>query len=120
MRPHAAAGVGAIASIDEVGYDEPELLSSPEWWDPGVVLIGDAAHFFGPETGASAGIGVGDAQALAQAIAMAPNDPDGACTAYAAWRGPAVRPYEAGDPGRLRLRGHALPPGLPEERWPPA
>ncbi len=120
LLPPAAAGVAGLTSIDEVHYDEPELLSCPEWWTPGVVLIGDAAHFFGPETGASAGIGVGDAQALAQAIAMMPDDADGACTAYAAWRGPAVRPYEAGDPGRLRLRGQALPPALPEERWPPA
>lgn len=120
LLPPAAAGVAGLASIDDVRYDEPELLSCPEWWSPGVVLIGDAAHFFGPETGASAGIGVGDAQALAQAIAMVPDDPDGACTAYAAWRGPAVRPYEAGDPGRARLLEHTLPGALPEERWPPA
>ena len=63
---------------------------------------------------------MGDAQALAQAIAMIPDDPDGACGAYEAWRAPAVRPHEAGDPGRLRLREHAIRPPLPEERWPPA
>ncbi len=120
LLPAAAAGIAALTSTDEVHYDEPELLSCPDWWAPGVVLIGDAAHFFGPETGASAGIGVGDAQALAQAIAMIPDDPDGACSAYEAWRAPAVRPYEAGDPGRLRLREHAIPPSSPEERWPPA
>jgi 2-polyprenyl-6-methoxyphenol hydroxylase-like FAD-dependent oxidoreductase len=120
LLPEAAAGISALTSTDQVHYDEPELLSCPEWWSPGVVLIGDAAHFFGPETGASAGIGIGDAQALAQAIAMVPDDPDGACTAYAAWRGPAVRPYEAGDPGRSRLLEHAIRAPLPEERWPPA
>ena len=120
LLPEAAAGVAALTSTDEVHYDEPELLSCPRWWAPGVVLIGDAAHFFGPETGASAGIGVGDAHALAQAIAMSPHDADAACAAYTAWRTPIVRTYEAGDPGRARLREHAIPAPAPAERWPPA
>lgn len=118
LLPEAAAGVAGLPSIDEVRYSEPALLTCPRWWAPGVVLIGDAAHFFGPETGASAGIGVADAHALAQAI-VASADPDAACAMYEAWRAPAVRPYEAGDPGRLRLRGAALPPGRDDERWPP-
>jgi 2-polyprenyl-6-methoxyphenol hydroxylase-like FAD-dependent oxidoreductase len=84
-----------------------------------VVLIGDAAHFFGPETGASAGIGIGDAHALAQAIAMSGDDPDGACASYEAWRTPIARQYEAMDPSRARLLGAELPPGRPEEAWPP-
>ena len=58
-----------------------------------MVVIGDAAHFFGPETGANAGIGVGDALALAQAIATQKTDADAACAAYEAWRAPAVRPF---------------------------
>jgi 2-polyprenyl-6-methoxyphenol hydroxylase-like FAD-dependent oxidoreductase len=119
LLPEAAEGVAGLRSIDEVHYSEPELLSCPRWWVPGVVAIGDAAHFFGPETGASAGIGVGDAHALAQAIAMSGGDADAACAAYEAWRAPAVRPYEAGDPGRARLRGAELPPGRDDERWPP-
>lgn len=108
-----------LTSTDELLYTEPELLSCPRWWAPGVLLIGDAARFFGPETGASAGIGVGDALALAQAIAMQRPDADAACAAYEAWRAPAVRPYEAGDPSRHRLRGTSLAPGRPDERWPP-
>ncbi|MGD9695772.1 MAG: FAD-dependent oxidoreductase [Thermoleophilia bacterium] len=120
LLPPAAAGVRGLTSADELLYTEPELLSCPRWWAPGVVLIGDAAHFFGPETGASAGIGAGDALALAQAIAANRADADAACAAYEAWRAPAVRPYEAGDPSRRRLRGARLAPPLPEERWPPA
>ena len=120
LLPASADGVSALTSIDQLLYTEPELLSCPRWWAPGVVVIGDAAHFFGPETGASAGIGVADAQALAQAIAVHRDDADAACAAYEAWRAPAVRPYEASDPSRQRLRGARLPPGLPDERWPPA
>lgn len=119
LQPAAAAGVQALTSTDELLYTEPELLSCPRWWSPGVVIIGDAAHFFGPETGASAGIGAADALALAQAVAAHPDDADAACRAYEAWRAPAVRPYEVSDPGRARLRGTPVAPGLPEERWPP-
>jgi 2-polyprenyl-6-methoxyphenol hydroxylase-like FAD-dependent oxidoreductase len=119
LLPPAANGVRALTSTDQLFYSEPELLTCTEWWAPGVVLIGDAAHFFGPETGASAGIGVGDAQALAQAIAAFPADADAACTAYAAWREPAVRPYEAADPGRRRLLGTQIDPPPSGERWPP-
>jgi 2-polyprenyl-6-methoxyphenol hydroxylase-like FAD-dependent oxidoreductase len=120
LLPAAADGVRALTSTDELLYTEPALLSCPRWWAPGVALIGDAAHFFGPETGVSAGIGLSDALALAQAIVTHPDDPDAACATYAAWREPAVRPLEAGDPSRRRLRGTPLPPPRPEERWPPA
>ena len=120
LLPATAAGVAGLTSMDDVFYSEPALLTCPEWWRPGVVLVGDAAHFFGPETGASAGIGMADAHALARAIATHPDDPDEACRAYEAWRGPAVRPYEAGDPSRMRLEGASIPPAAPDERWPPA
>jgi len=120
LLPTSADGVRALTSTDQLLYTEPELLSCPRWWTPGAVIIGDAAHFFGPETGASAGIGVGDALALAQAIAAHPGDADAACGAYEAWRAPVVRPYEAGDPSRRRLRGTPLPPSHPDEWWPPA
>ncbi len=120
LLPASADGVRALTSTDQLLYTEPELLSCPRWWAPGLAVIGDAAHFFGPETGVSAGIGVADALALAQAIATHQDDADAACAAYEAWRAPAVRPYEMNDPGRRRLRGTPLPAGRPEERWPPA
>jgi 2-polyprenyl-6-methoxyphenol hydroxylase-like FAD-dependent oxidoreductase len=119
LLPEAATGIRGLTDVEQVRYDEPELLSCPRWWAPGVVLIGDAAHFFGPETGASAGIGVGDAHALAQAIAMSGGDPDGACASYEAWRTPIARQYEAMDPSRARLLGAELPAPRPEEAWPP-
>lgn len=119
LLPESADGVRALTSTDELLYTEPELLSCPRWWIPGLVIIGDAAHFFGPETGASAGIGAGDALALAQAIGAHPDDPDAACTAYEAWRGPVARHLELSDPGRQRPRGAILSKPLDHERWPP-
>lgn len=119
LLPASAAGVRGLTTTDQLHYTEDVLLSCPEWWTPGTILIGDAAHFFGPETGASAGIGIADAHALAQALASQPDDPDAACAVYTAWRTPVVRPYEVMDPGRRRLLGTPLPEGRPEERWPP-
>ena len=119
LLPASESAVEGLTSLDQVRYSELSLLRCPRWWAPGVAIIGDAAHFFGPETGVSSGIGLGDAHALAQAIAMSGGNPDGACATYEAWRTPIARQYEAMDPGRARLLGAALPPGRPEERWPP-
>jgi 2-polyprenyl-6-methoxyphenol hydroxylase-like FAD-dependent oxidoreductase len=102
-----------------VRYSEPQVLRCPVWWTQGVVLIGDAAHFFGPETGASAGLGLGDAQALAEAIRQNPDSADDACRSYVMWREPVIRPYEAMDPAGQRP---PLPEGYvrpPTEAWPP-
>src|SRR5262249_52824205 len=95
LLPVAASAVEGLTSIDQVRYSEPHLLACPQWWVPGVVIIGDAAHFFGPETGISSGIGLGDAKKLVEAIMNYPDDPDGACRSYEFWRAPEVRPYEA-------------------------
>jgi 2-polyprenyl-6-methoxyphenol hydroxylase-like FAD-dependent oxidoreductase len=119
LLPVSASAMDGITSLDQVRYSEPQLLACPRWWTPGVVIIGDAAHFFGPETGVSSGIGLGDAHALAQAIMMNPDSPDDACASYELWRAPAVRPYEANDPGRHRMLVAGDVKGRPEERWPP-
>jgi len=113
------ASFAGVTSIDQMLYQEPAVLRAATWWTPGVVLIGDAAHFFGPETGVGAALGLGDAQALSIAIARNPDDPDAACAAYEAWRAPVIRPYEAADPaaGRMALPNAERPA---EERWPPA
>ena len=119
LLPESREGVEALTSLDQVRYSEPRLLSCQQWWVPGLVIIGDAAHFFGPETGVSSGIGLGDAHALAQAVLQNPTDADAACRAYELWRLPVVRPYEAMDPGRQRLVAAGGVRGRPEERWPP-
>lgn len=116
LLPPSAPCVAAVTSPSQVRYYEPELMTCPEWWRPGVVVIGDAAHFFGPETGGSSGLGLGDAAALAQAIATHADHPDTACREYVRWREPAVRPYEAVHPARAGRRGTPAP----DERWPPA
>lgn len=119
LLPESRLGVAAVESLDQVRYSEPELLTTPEWWVPGLVLIGDSAHFFGPETGISSGIGLGDAHALSEAIAQNPDDPDAACRSYVIWRAPVVRPYEAMDPGRERIRVAGGVEPQPGEAWPP-
>lgn len=119
LLPAAESAMDGVTSLDQIRYSEPGLLTCPRWWVPGVVIIGDAAHFFGPETGISSGIGLGDAHALAQAIMMNPDDPDAACQSYETWRAPAVRPYEANDPGRQRMKVVDSMQGRPDEVWPP-
>lgn len=119
LLPESEPGVRALTSLDQVRYSEPQLLSCPEWWTPGVVIIGDAAHFFGPETGVSSGLGMGDAHALAEAVRQNPDDPDAACASYVTWRAPVIRPYEATDPGRQRMVLAGGVQARPEERWPP-
>lgn len=120
LLPECEKGIRGVTSMDQIRYTEPQLMTTPVWWKPGVLLIGDAAHFFGPETGISSGIGLGDAHALAEALRQNPDDPDAACRSFETWRAPAVRPYEAMDPGRQRM----VPAGgagvRPEDRWPPA
>jgi 2-polyprenyl-6-methoxyphenol hydroxylase-like FAD-dependent oxidoreductase len=119
LMPEAIGALAGVTSTDQLLYQEPAVLRAATWWAPGVVLIGDSAHFFGPETGVGAALGLGDAQALALAIAQNPDDPDAACAAYETWRAPVIRPYEAADPaaGRMALPNAARPA---EERWPPA
>lgn len=118
LLPAAASAVEGLTSLDQVRYSEPMLLACPRWWVPGVVIIGDAAHFFGPETGVSSGIGLGDAHALAQAVVQNPDSPDDACRSYETWRAPAVRPYEANDPGRQRMLVAGTTRARDDERWP--
>lgn len=120
LLPECEEGIQGLESMDQVRYGEPQLLNTPKWWIPGLILVGDSAHFFGPETGASSGIGLGDAQALAEAIRQHPDDPDAACQSFEMWRAPAVRPLEAMDPGRQRIVTYGQLRPKPEERWPPA
>ncbi len=118
LMPEATDALTGVSSLDQLLYQEPAVLRAARWWTPGVVLIGDSAHFFGPETGVGAALGLGDAHALALAIAQSPDDADAACAMYETWRAPVIRPYEAADPaaGRMALPNSERPP---EERWPP-
>ena len=120
LLPSSTEGVEALTSMDQIRYSEPRLLACEKWWIPGLLIIGDAAHFFGPETGVSSGIGLGDAHALAEACRQNPDDPDAVCRSYELWRAPVVRPYEAMDPGRQRMVPAGNVQARPEERWPPA
>jgi 2-polyprenyl-6-methoxyphenol hydroxylase-like FAD-dependent oxidoreductase len=119
LMPEAEAALEGLTSMDQVRYSEPKVLRVPKWWTAGVALIGDSSHFFGPETGVGAGLGLGDAHALAEAVRQNPDDPDEACRVYCAWREPVIRPYEAMDPAGQRP---PLPPDYVKpdvEKWPP-
>lgn len=117
LLPAAEPSVAALTSVDQLVYREITEVHTDEWWVPGVVVIGDAAHAVGPEAGLGAGLGLGDAHALAIAIERSPDDPDAACRDYETWRRPAVDPYLAmGAAGARIVRGGPRPPG---ERWPP-
>jgi 2-polyprenyl-6-methoxyphenol hydroxylase-like FAD-dependent oxidoreductase len=117
LLPPAVPALEGLTSVEDLVYRELSILHCKEWWRPGVVIIGDAAHFLGPEAGIGAGLGLGDARALADAISAHPEDPDAACTDYERWRAPAVRPYEAvGAAGARIVRGGDKPAG---EIWPP-
>lgn len=117
--PEAAEPLAAITSVEQLTYRGITEVRCPVWWVPGVVVIGDAAHFLGPESGIGAGLGLADAKALAESIAAEPGDPDAACRHYDTWWGPRVRPYEAigNEGGRMPVAPGAE--RLPEERWPP-
>ncbi|MDX6644592.1 MAG: hypothetical protein QOK40_319 [Miltoncostaeaceae bacterium] len=71
------------------------------------------------ETGVAAGVGPGDAHALARAIVQHPDDPDAACCTYEFWRAPLIRPYEANDPAGRRPVGVGAAERPAAERWPP-
>lgn len=119
LLPQAQPALDALTSMDQVVYREILEVRCPAWWRPGVVAIGDAAHFIGPEAGIGAGLGLADALALSRAIAACPDDPDEACRHYEHWHGPAVRPYEAvgAAGGRMAPAGAGERPDA--ERWPP-
>jgi 2-polyprenyl-6-methoxyphenol hydroxylase-like FAD-dependent oxidoreductase len=119
LLPPGAPALEGLTSMDQLSYREVTEVRCREWWRPGVVVIGDAAHFLGPEAGIGAGLGLGDALAMAIAIERNRADADGACRDYEMWRRPATAPYEAigAAGGRMVPAGAG---GRPDaERWPP-
>lgn len=116
LLPEARPALEALTSIDQVVYREPVEVRCPRWWVPGVVVIGDAAHFLGPEAGLGAGLGLADARALATAILRNRSDADAACADYVHWHGPWARPYEAVGVSGVRMGDGER---RPQERWPP-
>ena len=116
LLPPARPALAGLTSIDQLVYREITEVRCPRWWTSGAVVIGDAAHFLGPEAGLGAGLGLSDALALSTSIAANLDDPDAACTHYEHWHGPAVRPYEALGAAGVRVGDEPRPP---RERWPP-
>ncbi|MEW6583867.1 MAG: NAD(P)/FAD-dependent oxidoreductase [Actinomycetota bacterium] len=119
LLPAGKASVDALTSIDQVTYREVTEVVCDAWWRPGVVLIGEAAHSIDPESGVGAGLALGDAHALAVAIARS-DGPDAACASYETWRRPFVEPYLAiGAQGSRIVFGTPGADRPPVERWPP-
>ena len=118
LLPQAEGPLSALTSVDQLVYREVTEVRCESWWTPGVALVGEALHAMNPEVGIGSGLGMGDAQALATAIAQNPDDPDAACTAYEHWRRPAVAPYLAVGGTASKVYAEGRRPE--EERWPPA
>jgi 2-polyprenyl-6-methoxyphenol hydroxylase-like FAD-dependent oxidoreductase len=117
LLPAARGPLDALASVDELHYREVTEVRCDTWWMPGVALVGEALHAMNPEAGIGSGLGMGDAHALAVAIARNPDDANAACRDYETWRRPAIAPYLAvGSQGVRVVRGG---PVRDEERWPP-
>lgn len=120
LLPPAELALEGVTSMDQVRYREVTEVVSERWWNPGVMLIGEAAHAMDPESGVGAGLGFGDALQLATSIAANPGDPDEACRHHEHWRRPVVDPYvSVGAQGARIPQG---PPGAqrpPWEYWPP-
>ena len=43
LLPESEKAISGLTSIDQVRYSEPKLLTTSQWWKPGLLLIGDAA-----------------------------------------------------------------------------
>ncbi len=113
------ASAEPLAAIDESAwfYREGWGVNCETWWKPGVALIGEALHAMNPEAGIGAGLGMGDAQALAAGVGAHTDDPDAACAEWERWRRPALAPYLAMGSQAVRVVRGGEP--RPEERWPP-
>lgn len=118
LLPQAEGPLSGLSSVDQLMYREVTEVRCDAWWSPGVALVGEALHAMNPEVGIGSGLGMGDAQALAAAIAQNPDDPDAACRAYEHWRRPAVAPYLAVGGTASKVYAQGRQPD--EERWPPA
>ena len=120
LMPAAEASLEGVTSMDQVHYREVTEVLAERWWNPGVVVIGEAAHAMDPESGVGAGLGFGDALQLARSIEVHPEDPDQACAHYERWRRPVVDPYV--QIGAQGARIPQMPPDMPRppwEYWPP-
>lgn len=77
--PGLAAGIGAIASFDDVKLLSVSLDRLTRWYRPGLLAIGDAAHAMSPIGGVGINLAVQDAVAAANVLAAplaAGADPD--------------------------------------------
>ncbi|MDI2033656.1 FAD-dependent oxidoreductase [Paenarthrobacter nitroguajacolicus] len=69
LRPDLADRVGHIRSMDELHLLDVKLNRLARWHQPGLLLIGDAAHAMSPAGGVGINLAVQDAVAAARIIA---------------------------------------------------
>jgi 2-polyprenyl-6-methoxyphenol hydroxylase-like FAD-dependent oxidoreductase len=67
--PEVADRVGALRSFDDIKFLEVQVNRAPRWHQPGLLLIGDAAHAMSPIGGVGVNYAIQDAVAAANLLA---------------------------------------------------
>ncbi len=118
--PFAGEMLDSLAGFDDLVLATYRAVSLPSWSDPTLVVLGDAAHAMSPHLGQGANLALGDALALAEALATG-GPPAEAFRSYERRRRPLARRYgwfsallsplfQSGIPGLALMRDLGLPP----------
>jgi 2-polyprenyl-6-methoxyphenol hydroxylase-like FAD-dependent oxidoreductase len=70
MSPYLADRVGELKSFDDVKLLTVTIDRLRQWWRPGLICIGDAAHAMSPIGGVGVNLAIQDAVAAANRLAM--------------------------------------------------
>ncbi|HEX4953923.1 MAG TPA: NAD(P)/FAD-dependent oxidoreductase [Thermoanaerobaculia bacterium] len=118
--PFAGELLDSLGGFDDLVLATYRAVSLPRWSDQTLVVLGDAAHAMSPHLGQGANLALGDAVALAEALAEG-GPPAEAFRSYERWRRPVARLYgwfsavlsplfQSGIPGLALVRNLGLPP----------
>jgi 2-polyprenyl-6-methoxyphenol hydroxylase-like FAD-dependent oxidoreductase len=98
ISPRLRESAGALASLDDVKLLSVQVDRLEQWWRPGALCIGDAAHAMSPVFGVGINYAIQDAVATAQRIVPALRSPaavDRACAAVQQRRQPPTAAMQA-------------------------
>jgi 2-polyprenyl-6-methoxyphenol hydroxylase-like FAD-dependent oxidoreductase len=118
LQPDLADRVGAIASWQDVEHVGATMHRLRQWWRPGLLCIGDAAHAMSPFGGVGVNLAIQDAVATANSLAqhlrcgMADDGDLAAVQARREW------PVRATQYLQLRLQSRLMQPPTGRDRLP--